>query len=67
MLQPHYIVATFDPISLRECKRLNLPCFDATIYSQRPIEDGDHGFGSAPAVAIWCVGGCWGSSGAIRN
>lgn len=51
--QPHYMVATFDDISLAECKRLNLPCLNATMFSQQRIEDGDHGFGSQHAVAMW--------------
>ena len=51
--QPHFIVAVFDPVSLAECKRLNLPCFNAEGFSGQRIEDGDHGFGSRHAVAMW--------------
>ena len=52
--QPHYIVATFDPVSLSVCKSLNLPCLNGTDFNTDPmaIEDGERSK-RYDAVKIW--------------
>jgi hypothetical protein len=49
----HYIVAAFDEVSLKECKQLKMPCYNASNVSSFEIEDGEHICGSRHAVEMW--------------